>query len=392
METAQKFHQFIQNHHNILLIPSCERKFDTLPAARAIYHILSDLGKNTSIYFPDALPHQLSFLNIQHTIISSLNKDNSCTILIDTDKTPLERVHYAREGSIAKIILGGTDTSPVTKEHIRLEGGSSDWDGAIAIGYDDIRTLLRKLKGVSCKIDEKSLFTIHNRARPNESPLTETGASPYSEMLVSIIKEMGAELITEQVATALLTGLIASTKNFQNPNIKPQSLFAAAYLISKKAQKEKIIRHLYKTKPLEFIKLWGYMLAKFSYEPEKKIGWSTAEMQDFVRSGAQPAHVPMLIEELRNHFSQADFFILGVEERAGCRVVLAHALEAKRLAAFAAQLKIPLKNSSLLAPPLTLPSSHRCNKTRGATTENITLAELSSAPLYTTLKWREAPT
>lgn len=171
---------------------------------------------------------------------------------------------------------------------------------------------------------------------------------PISEIITKLIKEMDAAYITKKVATSLLTGVIGATQNFQKSNIKPQTLFVAAYLISKEADNETIVKNLYKTKSLELIKLWGYAISKFSYEPKTKIGWTILEKEDLQKSKAKKSDLVLLMNELKGNFSQANFFVISVDLSNVERFAILHATKIKGLEPFAKKFNLPIKNSSIV--------------------------------------------
>lgn len=147
-----------------------------------------------------------------------------------------------------------------------------------------------------------------------------------SEKLTRALKEIDETHINEVVATSLLTGIVASTKNFQNPSIKPQTLFVSAYLIGKRARNELIVQYLYKIKSLEMIKLWASVISNFSHREDKKIGWSFIAYQDIQASNAQRKHIASLVNELKNNFGQASIFALGIEQFQNENILLVHSL------------------------------------------------------------------
>ena len=171
---------------------------------------------------------------------------------------------------------------------------------------------------------------------------------PVSEIITKLIKEMDATHITKKVATSLLTGIIGATQNFQKSNTRPQTLFVAAYLISKEADNETIVKNLYKTKSLELIKLWGYAISKFSYEPKTKIGWTILEKEDLQRSKAKKSDLVLLMNELKGNFSQANFFVISFDLSNMERLAILHTTKNKGLEPFAKKFNLPIKNSSIV--------------------------------------------
>ena len=171
---------------------------------------------------------------------------------------------------------------------------------------------------------------------------------PVSEVITKLIKEIDATHISKKVATSLLTGVIGATQNFQKPNLRPQTLFVAAYLINKEADNETIVKNLYKTKSLELMKLWGCAISKFCYEPKTKISWTILEKEDFQKSKAKKSDLVLLMNELKGNFSQANFFVISADLPDMERFAILHSRKRKGLEPFAKKFSLPIKNSSIV--------------------------------------------
>jgi nanoRNase/pAp phosphatase (c-di-AMP/oligoRNAs hydrolase) len=158
---------------------------------------------------------------------------------------------------------------------------------------------------------------------------------------------LNGELITPKTATALLAGLIAATQNFQLA-VNPQTLFSAAYLVSKGADNEMIVRQLYKTRSLNMVKLWGLVISRFYYNNYKKIGWSFIGADDLEKGVLEISHIPSVINELKRNFSDADVLVLGVGRDKNSYLAVVNAKEPSVLKGFAKKYGLSIKNSSLV--------------------------------------------
>ena len=72
--------------------------------------------------------------------------------------------------------------------------------------------------------------------------------------------KLGEEHITKEVATALLTAMIDSTRSFTSDSVKPHTLKTASKLMALGADRQYIIHNLYRTKTIGSLKLWGQAL------------------------------------------------------------------------------------------------------------------------------------
>lgn len=92
----------------------------------------------------------------------------------------------------------------------------------------------------------------------------DTEASSTCELVYNIImryeERFKVKIIDEEIATYLYTGLITDTGNFQYSNTEESSFFMAAKLLSRGAQKNKLIEEIFQSNSLEFYKILGEAL------------------------------------------------------------------------------------------------------------------------------------
>jgi phosphoesterase RecJ-like protein len=114
----------------------------------------------------------------------------------------------------------------------------------------------------------------------------------------------------------LLTGIITDTGSFQNANTTPKSLTVAAQLVAAGGRQQEIIRHVFKTKPLSTLKLWGRILESVRLDAESHFIWAKISQDDFLSSGAQESETSGVIDELLKSAPNIDFVLL-LSEKAG---------------------------------------------------------------------------
>ena len=145
-----------------------------------------------------------------------------------------------------------------------------------------------------------------------------TAASATEVLYFWFTNEPGwKEKITPDIATLLLTGLITDTRSFQNPNTTPRSLEVAANLLDLGARQQQIIQHVYKTKPLSTLKIWGRALNRIQIDTEARIVWSAVSMEDLKEMGAHSKETHGLLDELISTVPDADVHALFTEVEDG---------------------------------------------------------------------------
>ena len=82
--------------------------------------------------------------------------------------------------------------------------------------------------------------------------LVDVVAASTTEVLYKVLLEAEQKyekkLITEDVATLLLAGIITDTGSFQHANTSPKSMEVSAELLDLGARQQEIIKNIYKTK------------------------------------------------------------------------------------------------------------------------------------------------
>jgi phosphoesterase RecJ-like protein len=124
-------------------------------------------------------------------------------------------------------------------------------------------------------------------------------------------------LLDEDIATALLTGIITDTGSFQNANTTPKSLTVAAQLVAAGARQQEIIRNIFKTKPLSTLKLWGKVLESVQEDLEHRFIWAKVKHDDFTETGATETETSGVIDELLKSAPNVDFALLLSERQEG---------------------------------------------------------------------------
>lgn len=100
-----------------------------------------------------------------------------------------------------------------------------------------------------------------------DSKITSTG-----ELLYRIFQDWDIS-ISKDVAQCLLTGIIGDTGSFQYQNVGEKTLRAAAGLIALGADKDEIIKNIYRNIDFRELKLWGKFIENMEIDTEFNFVW-----------------------------------------------------------------------------------------------------------------------
>jgi nanoRNase/pAp phosphatase (c-di-AMP/oligoRNAs hydrolase) len=124
-----------------------------------------------------------------------------------------------------------------------------------------------------------------------------------AEILSSLFEKYEELLIDEDIATALLTGIITKTNSFQHARTTPSAFAAASRLITQGARQQEIVKNIFKTKPLPLLKIWGRALARLKTVEDRAAAYSVLAKADFEKSEAAPELLPLVLQEFVEHVS-----------------------------------------------------------------------------------------
>ncbi|KKS26147.1 MAG: hypothetical protein UU87_C0003G0067 [Parcubacteria group bacterium GW2011_GWA2_42_11] len=296
-----------------ILIPLPENiDGDNLGCALALALALGKLNKKTDIVSLEPIPEKLKFLPALDKIKNELTASRDFIISIDTSENKIAKLRYETADKTLKIYL--TTPARVEQKDIKLEPGPFAYDLIVVLGAPDLESLGRLHEQNTELFFDKPILNIDHQAANEhfgEINLIEPTAAADAEIIARLIEKIRPDLIDQEIATCLLTGLIAATRSFQNINTTPQALNLASLLISRGAAQETIIQRLYKTKPLNSLRLWGRLLGKAELDEKQKTIWLPTAADDFTATATTSQNLFFILEETEDYFPQINrLFIL----------------------------------------------------------------------------------
>lgn len=143
--------------------------------------------------------------------------------------------------------------------------------------------------------------------------LVDAFASSTTAVLFALCSLFGWR-IPPDAATCLLNGLMTDTGSFQHSNTSPATFRIGARLLAAGADLESIRRYVFRTTPVETLRLWGKILSRAEKTAEG-IVVSSVRAEDFERTGADPKDASGAIDYL-NMIPDASYSML-LTERGG---------------------------------------------------------------------------
>jgi phosphoesterase RecJ-like protein len=321
-QSIQAALQTIEQHQRILISPHANVDPDGLSSALACYQIFTAMGKDVTVICPDVKPDSLSFLpgfeKFEHEVKE--NKDFVVTINLD-EGGEIDKLRYTVEDNRVNIIVV-PKKGTIRPQQISLSEGDPKYDLIVIVDTADLALLGSLYTDHVDLFSEVPILNIdHHISNTNygQIQLIDPTAASATEVLYSWFTQVPVfrEKITPDLATLLLTGLITDTRSFQNPNTTPRSLEVAAELLERGARQQEIIQHIYKTKPLSTLKIWGRALNHIQIDPSSRIVWSAISNEDLAEMDATSKETAGILDELISTIPDADVYVLFTELEEG---------------------------------------------------------------------------
>jgi nanoRNase/pAp phosphatase (c-di-AMP/oligoRNAs hydrolase) len=312
LEPQEQFKKFLGESKEILILIPENPSGDAVGSAWALYFFLEKRGALPTIAFSNNLNQKYSYLPKPERILTEITGARDFILQFDTTFNKIANVHTETKDTKLNI-------------HITPEKGTIDprdfsfvlakfkYDLIVVIDSSDLLKLGKIYEKNPDLFFEVPVVNIDHRSN-NENfgqiNLVDVIASSCSEILSNVLENIDSAAIDKNIADCLLTGIISATDSFQKKNTTPKSLLSAAALMDKGADQQEIVRWLYKTQPLNTLKLWGRAMAKLKWDEKSQLVWSELTLDDFIQSRASINDVPAILEKLQENYSDGKIFVL----------------------------------------------------------------------------------
>lgn len=320
--------ELVRQANNILLLTHKNPDGDSLGSILALAMAFKKLDKHPTAISIDPTPQFLQFLPGQDLLEKEINYSNDLIMHLDVSKVQIQNLGYKHLRDQQKVaIVISPKTGRFEKTDITFPETKANYDLVIVLDTPDLARLGSVADNFADLFYETPVVNIDHHpgndyfGKVNWIDLTATSTA---EILVALLESLGREksLLDAEIATCLLTGITTDTSSFQNANTTPKSFTVAAQLVAAGARQQEIVRHIYKTKPLSTLKLWGQALSHIEENTEGGFVYSTLTREDFAMAGASEPESSGVIDDLLKSADGSKFVMLASEKRGGLHVSL----------------------------------------------------------------------
>jgi len=302
LDLEQQIFRQLEKSKNILIVFPTDWDGDAVASSLALFLFLKKLGTEVEVVGPEnfGAREPLSFLSSYSEIKNNLNNLRRFIVSLNIKAAKVNQIKYTVDKEQLNFII-----SPATgwfkPEDVSTRAGEFKYDLIITVGLSELESL-GKIYDDNIEFFYKTTIINIDRHSANEEfgqiNFVDLNAIATSEILFYLLKNYKPELIDENIATCLLAGIIQQTKNFKTANLTPRTLLTTSELITRGARREEIVDHLYRSRSLASLKLWGKLLNNLKSEKNNELLWSKLTINDFQETGATAGDLTDVVDEL----------------------------------------------------------------------------------------------
>lgn len=238
----QQIVQSVKDATNILIAVSKDPSVDELSAALGLTIFLNALGKHATAVFSGKVPPAITFLEPDKTFEDTA--DSLRDFIIALDKEKADHLRYKVVDDAVKIFITPYRTT-ISDQDLEFSQGDYNVELVLALNVENSDHLDVALEAHGRIFHDATIATITAGAIKSTLGATDWhdgSASGVSEMLVELIDGLKTPKATmdDQMATALLTGIVATTERFSNDLTSSKTMNAAAELMAAGANQQLI--------------------------------------------------------------------------------------------------------------------------------------------------------
>ena len=234
----------LKTANSVLVTVSRSPSVDQLAALIGLSLLINKLDKHAAAVFSGDIPSTIEFLKPEETIEKSA--DSLRDFIIALDKNKADKLRYKVEDQLVKIFITPYKTSLGEKD-FEFSQGEFNVDLVIALGVARQEDLDQAIIAHGRILHDATVAVINDTSQPGIGAINwlVPTASSLCELITDLSVNLAADnLLDEQIATALLTGIISETNRFSNEKTTPQTMSVSAKLMSSGANQQLVATNL----------------------------------------------------------------------------------------------------------------------------------------------------
>jgi nanoRNase/pAp phosphatase (c-di-AMP/oligoRNAs hydrolase) len=242
-DAKQQLADKIKSANNVLVTVSRDPSVDQLSALLGLTLLLNKQGKHAAAVFSGQVPSTIEFLEPEETI--EKNTDSLRDFIIALDKNKADKLRYKVEDDVVRIFITPYKTS-ISQEDFEFSQGDFNVDVVVALGVQQQEDLDDAITAHGRILHDATVTSINTSAEGGLGSINwdDASASSLSELVTEMTQLLGPDLLDEQIATALLTGIVSETDRFSNDKTSPNTMSMSAILMGAGANQQLVASKL----------------------------------------------------------------------------------------------------------------------------------------------------
>jgi nanoRNase/pAp phosphatase (c-di-AMP/oligoRNAs hydrolase) len=245
MEDAQQLAEKLKNANNVLVTVGRNPSVDGLSALLGLGLIINKEGKHSAAVFSGVVPSTIDFLKPEETL--EKNTDSLRDFIIALDKSKADKLRYKVENDVVRIFITPYKTS-ISQDDLDFSQGDFNVDLVIALGVNKQEDLDEAITSHGRILHDATVVSINIKSDGQGDigniNWAEPQASSLSEMVSELAQMMDPTLLDEQIATALLTGIVSETDRFSNEKTSSKTMEISSKLMAAGANQQLVATKL----------------------------------------------------------------------------------------------------------------------------------------------------
>lgn len=322
LTASQQFFKQLEKSNNILVVFANDWNGDAVSSALGLLLLGEKMGKHFEVAAsPDWKNHQTeknstwSFLPAFEKISNKVENLRKFIVSLNIKNAKVSQIKYLVENDSLNFIISPTE-GWFSSEDISSSESGFKYDLIITVNCQDLESLGEiYYKNVEF-FYQTTIINIDHQAENEDYGqinISDLNSVSASEIIFELFKEQ-ENLINEDIATCLLTGIIVKTKNFKTFNLTPKTLLNTSRLIGLGARREEVINRLYRSRDFRALKLWGKVLNNIHSEKNGSLIYSMITRKDFLETDTNTGSLSEIIDELISNLPEAKMIVIFTEE------------------------------------------------------------------------------
>lgn len=327
MENIQTILKNIAEAKRVAIALPSQLTVDMLCAAVALQTVISTRSENpasAAIFSASAEVPALPFLKNTAQIHRELSGRTELTIKVSTRNAQPGELRYEK-GDDGLLIFIKPSSGQFLEHDVSVLPAAGNFDLVIILGaanFEQLGTVYRGNTKLFFETPNINIDINPDNEYYGTVNFVSITSSSLSETVFDIIEKLPNALDNETVSTSLLAGIISQTSSFRDPKTTPMALQKASRLVASGAKQQDIIQHLFKTKPLPLLQLWGRALARITAQPDKKALTAIVTASDLEKTKVQPESLPIILRDIIEMVTGYSLFALLAEMPSGATQIL----------------------------------------------------------------------